>query len=241
MIDNQGQQTLAIRLAEKLRTRIQSESHQDGDLFMTEAQLAAEYKVSRPIVREAVSRLNALGILEGRQRKGLVVRCPSPVGLLSASLPLMTRSPENITELARLRYVLEVGAVELAVQSAIEEQIEQLDDIAVELERATRSGNSETREKELDLQFHTLLLEMTGSTLVAGMQHVLAEFFASQTGAEQIEERANDRVIWEHRELVSAVRDRDVERARYMIRSHLRGYLSFEAGGEAVGDDVERT
>lgn len=63
---------------------------------MTEAQLAAEYGASRTVIREAVSRLQALGILEGRKRKGLIVRHPDPLQLFSNSLPSLVRSPGRL-------------------------------------------------------------------------------------------------------------------------------------------------
>jgi GntR family transcriptional regulator, transcriptional repressor for pyruvate dehydrogenase complex len=63
----------ATELAQTVRRRIQAEQMADGQFFMTEAQLAAEYGVSRTVAREAVSRLQALGIVEGRKRKGTAV------------------------------------------------------------------------------------------------------------------------------------------------------------------------
>lgn len=56
-------------MADIIRERIQREQLPDGSLFMTEKHLAEEYSASRTVVREAVSRLQALGILEGRKRK----------------------------------------------------------------------------------------------------------------------------------------------------------------------------
>jgi DNA-binding FadR family transcriptional regulator len=77
MASIQTQDTLANDLANRLRQRIQSAQFRDGDFFMTENQLAEEYAVSRSIVREAVSRLRALGMSESRKRKGLIVRRPA--------------------------------------------------------------------------------------------------------------------------------------------------------------------
>src|SRR5215472_7921844 len=105
MFQDSTSSTRAATLAEQIRRRIQAEQLRDGELFMTEAQLAAEYGVSRNITREAVSQLRALGILEGRKRKGLIVRLPNPVRLLSHSLPSLARSEEHFSELVKLRYV----------------------------------------------------------------------------------------------------------------------------------------
>lgn len=62
---------------------------------MIEAQLAAEYGASRTMTRVAVSRLQARGILEGRKRQGLIVRCPDPLRLLPSRPPSLATSPDH--------------------------------------------------------------------------------------------------------------------------------------------------
>jgi len=221
----------AQELARKIRERIQGEQLPDGTFFMTEAQLAEEYGVSRTVAREAASRLQSLGILEGRKRKGLVVRRPDPLRLLSRSLPSLAASPEDWRDLAQLRYALEVGAIELAVRAATDEQIERLGQIEQELEQALREDTSSSRTAEfssrtaeLDVAFHAQILQMTGSRLIAGMQQVLVQFFQMAPRAESTSASA-ERITWEHRELFHAIRDRDVERARVMVRVQIRSTL----------------
>jgi len=223
--------TQAHALAKEIRQRIQGERLADGSFFMTEAQLAAEYGVSRTVAREAVSRLQALGILEGRKRKGLLVRHPDPLRLLSNSLPSLAASPDDWQELAQLRYALEVGAIELAIRTATDDQIAQLGQIAHEMEQALREDTQSARSVRLDLEFHAQILQMTGSRLIAGMQQILVQFFQIAPHSEKTAASA-DRITWEHRELFNAIRDRDVERARAMIRLQFRTTL--EAPGPAT-------
>ena len=211
-------------LARKIRHRIQAERLTDGSFFMTEAQLAAEYGASRTVTREAVSRLQALGLLEGRKRKGLIVRCPDPLRLFQNSLPSLMTSPDDWRDLAQLRYALEVGAIELAIRAATNEQIDRLGQIEQELEQAVLQDQSSARSIELDVKFHSLILEMTGSRLIAGMQQVLVQFFQTVPQSKPTLASA-ERICWEHRELLDAIRDRDVERARAMIRVQIRQTL----------------
>jgi DNA-binding FadR family transcriptional regulator len=214
----------AQELAQRIRARIQGAQLADGSFFMTEAQLAAEYGVSRTVTREAVSRLQALGILEGRKRKGLLVRHPDPLRLLSSSLPSLVASPDDWQELAQLRYALEVGAIELAIRTATDEQIERLGQITQQMEEALRQDTESPRSVGLDLEFHAQILQMTGSRLIAGMQQVLVQFFQIAPHSERTAASA-ERIIWEHRELLNAIRDRDIERARAMIRLQFRATL----------------
>jgi GntR family transcriptional regulator, transcriptional repressor for pyruvate dehydrogenase complex len=216
--------TQVHELAKKIRQRIQGEQLADGSFFMTEAQLANEYGVSRTVAREAVSRLQALGILEGRKRKGLLVRHPDPLRLLSTSLPSLAASPDDWRELAQLRYAIEVGAIELAIRTATDEQIDRLSQITGQMEQALREDTQSARSVGQDLEFHAQILQMTGSRLIAGMQQILVAFFQIAPHSEKTPASA-ERIIWEHRELFNAIRDRDVERARAMIRLQFRAML----------------
>lgn len=140
-------------------------------------------------------------------------------------------SPDDWRDLAQLRYAIEVGAIELAVRAATDEQIERLGEIEQELEQAVLADQTSARTIELDVKFHSLILEMTGSRLIAGMQQVLVQFFQTVPQAKPTLASA-ERICWEHRELLDAIRDRDVERARAMIRVQIRQTL--DAASETV-------
>jgi DNA-binding FadR family transcriptional regulator len=232
--------TRAEVLAEQIRRRIQAEQLRDGDLFMTEAQLAQEYGASRSVTHEAVSQLRALGLLEGRKRKGLIVRLPNPVRLLSHSLPSLARSEEHFSDLAKLRYVLEVGSIELAVANATPEQVERLGELAREYEEVVRGKRGGAEEDRVELAFHGLILEMTSVPLIVEMQKVLVRFFdvASREqpglyGRDQPLDQQHDwRAAWQHHEIVAAIRDRDQGRAHTIMRLHFQSLL-------APGNDKE--
>lgn len=231
LITKEPQNSLALELSERIRHRIQSAELNDGDFFLTEAEVAEEYQVSRRIAREAVSRLCALGLLEGRKRKGLIVRHPDPVEVWANCLPSLAGSQEKLAELAQFRYALEVGAVELAIKNASEEQITQLAALAEEFKRVARKKKNRKQRTDLERQFHGLILEMSGSSFIADMQKLLATLFETSYPPREspvLEDDVNDRIIWQHFELVSAIQDRDVERARSVMRSHLKYLLKSE-------------
>jgi DNA-binding FadR family transcriptional regulator len=217
-------QSRTAQLAEQIRRRIAAESLSEGDLFMTEAQLSKEYGVSRNIAREAVSQLRGLGILEGRKSKGLLVRRPNPVQLLSDSLTALAQTEEDVDELTKLRYVLEIGAIELAVNNASEEQVQRLKQLATDYEHAHRNGEGLDREVELELAYHGLILEMTGSKLITGMQQTLAKFFIKRygRGSGMPSARRDDMAVWQHPAIAAAIGARDLESARAHIRQHFQ-------------------
>src|SRR5271170_2703792 len=102
-----GRPSRATEIAEEVRRTLLSSGLHEGDRLMTEAELAKQYGVSRGIAREAVGRLRALGLLESRQRKGIVVGRSDPVNLVASALPMYHQTAKDLISLARLRYVLE--------------------------------------------------------------------------------------------------------------------------------------
>lgn len=213
-----------VALAESIRRNVEDRNLPSGTCLGTEADLAEQYGVSRGVAREAVMHLKSLGVLESRQRKGLIVRSPDPLKLLSDSLPFFADSADDLGELAGLRYVIEVGAIELAVLKASDDQIARLNELADAFEAVVKAHGSDEQEDELELAFHGLILEMSGSRLVAGLQRVLSRFFKLREQGATVE-RQSERTVWEHHALVAAIRDRDVERARTFIRNHFRNLI----------------
>jgi len=217
-----NRQSRAIQVAEKVRRNLQTRRLREGERFMTEAELARRYGVSRGIAREAVGRLRALGVLDSRQRKGIVVGRVDPIKLVAQSLPMYHRSPRDLLSLARLRYVLEVGSVELAVRNATDDQIRQLAALAQKFAELRGRPASAARANEIDLAFHGLLLAMTGEPLVAGMHKVLAEYFHLETATSTKRVIVDEATYWQHQAIVNALQIRDVEQARALLRQHLQ-------------------
>lgn len=220
--------TLASRLASQIHEDIIAAGLSEGEFFMTGDQVEAHYSVSRSIAREALSQLRSLGILESRQKKGLLVSRPDPVHLMSRWVPFYGRGGREgeLDRLAQLRYVLEVGAVDLAVGHASAAQIDRLDALAREFEAAAlESGHTPVTDK-IDLAFHSLILEMTGNPLIAGMHKVLSDYFLASEQVAPLPQEDAAMALREHHLLVDAFRRHDRALAMTLLRAHLERTLS---------------
>lgn len=217
--------TLASTVADRMLSDILTSDLREGDLFMTGDQVIAHYSVSRSIAREAISRLQALGVLESRQRRGLLVARPDPVQLTKQWLPFYCRKSEwnELLALAQLRYALEVGAVDLAVSHASEAQIEVLSERAAAFQAIAALFGHSTEADEADVVFHKVILEMTGNVLIAGTHRVISDYFRASTQLPPL--RDGSKAIREHQMIVEAFRRRDGEIIRAVMRAHLENTL----------------
>jgi len=218
--------TLANTLADSIRRDTIEKNLHEGDFFMTVDQVGEHYGVSRTIAREAVSQLRGLGILESRQRRGLLIGSPNPIQLMSRWLPFYGRRRDGgkVHELAQLRYTLELGAVDLAISNCSKEDCERLAELASEFEEIAAACGHGRRADVADLPFHGLILQMTGNQLIAGMHGVLSDYFHASEKTEQPSDVS--KAIREHQMIVEAFRQRDCELARSVLRCHLEGTLN---------------
>ena len=69
--------TLADEVEESLLNYIKRSGLTPGDILPKEEVLSEQLKVSRHIVREGISRLKTLGLVESRKRKGLILTRPN--------------------------------------------------------------------------------------------------------------------------------------------------------------------
>lgn len=220
--------TLASRLARQIHDDIIASGLRAGELFMTGEQVEEKYAVSRSIAREALSQLRSLGILEGRQNRGLLVSQPDPVHLMSRWVPFYGRGGEEgaFQRLAQLRFVLEVGAVDLAVAHATGSQVTRLAGLADEFEAIAANAGHTPETDAIDLSFHGLILEMTGNSLIAGMHGVLSEYFHASTQVPPMPAEDAAMALREHHLIVDAFRRRDAALATSLLRAHLQRTLA---------------
>lgn len=186
----------------------------------SENQLCELYGVSRPIVREAISRLQADGLVVSRQGSGTFVnRRPSPDILRFASMG-------DVADLLRcfeLRIGLEGEAAFLAAQrrrppdmSRIKKALDALDD-------AIQTGAVGS---DVDLAFHKAVAAASGNDLfvqiLQGLDHTIT---AGMTLARNLSlQRSVERlrlVQQEHVEIFEAINEADAEAARATMRCHI--------------------
>jgi GntR family transcriptional repressor for pyruvate dehydrogenase complex len=227
--------TRAHELADELRQEIIARQLDEGELFMTEGQISERYGVSRNITREAVSRLRAIGAIESLQAKGLMASRSDPVELFASSLPFYTRDLADLKQLGRFRYTIEVGAVDLIIANATDAQIDQLQRCAERFAAIESCAANIDKINEADLAFHCQFLAGSGNALITGMHKVLSDFFHAETrhGLLDLDPERIQLIPWEHHAIVDAMRNRDTEQCRAVVRQHLRAWVTEDAPSQA--------
>lgn len=229
MVDAVRKPRLAMQVAASLATSLIERNLVPGDRLPAERELAAAFAVSRHVVREALGRLEARGLVTIDHGRGTVVLArPTPQDLAAFVANASDSPSASEDEALEARSVFEAGLSDLIIAHATEEAIQRLEAIVANLIAAVDAGQPVGAD---DVAFHDQLLRCTnnalliktGQRLVMGHLHtrLRTEF---EHGADSLEEVDID----EHRAIVEAIRHRDVERLRLLLRYHGYQYDSAE-------------
>lgn len=196
-----------------------------GALLPTEAELMEELGVSRNSVREALKALQALDIVEIRHGYGTYVGqaslTPLADGLTFRTLVQLADDTHALAEILQLREVLEEGLIRRVAVRITDEELAQLDAVVRGMERAAETGAAFP---ELDREFHETLYRSLGNELVPQLLGAFWNVFHRVAGVRGwSSDPAPDVTVGRHRDIVTALRARDVEGAERAMADHFRG------------------
>ncbi len=205
-------------LVEQTQERILEYISQNGYTYNTvlpkENELAEILGVSRVVVREAYSGLRALGFLETKRKKGTVFVAPKIFNILKLILMSGFIDKRSLQDIYELRLMLEIGMADLVVKNVTDEDIDKLKEIAESEDRATNSEEL----RQIDVQFHTTLYDISKNESLKYFQHLLTKVFKLYT-PRPADWKAHSMMT--HNTLVEMLRKRDVELFRTAMRIHL--------------------
>ena len=244
--------SLATQVWEALSERIRSGALEPGAQLPTEAELCAEFGVSRTVVREAVARLRSGGMVVPQQGRGVFVsEDPLGPGFQITDDELRTL-PETIS-LLELRMSVEVEAAGLCARRASRDEIAAIRSLMDEVD--SRHEDPATTQIHYDYDFHLRIAQGSGNALMLAFLEYLRPLIVPRyqlrhVVAPSAESGYYDRIHTEHARIVSAIEAGDSKAARMAMRAHLASSLDrvralAEAAGtptvEGVSADTART
>src|SRR3982751_2966424 len=125
------QKTMADVVELQLREYLRKKSFKPGDPLPSEQQLADALGVSRNVVREALSRLRMLGIVETKKKRGMLLSRPDILGSFERVLDPLIMDKATLQDLFELRLSLEVGLADILYKRKKKKDVEELEAIAL--------------------------------------------------------------------------------------------------------------
>lgn len=189
-----------------LKANIVSLELKPGTLI-SENEIAAELGISRTPVREAIIDLAKASIIETYPQKG------NFVALIDS---------EFVEESRFLRRVLDTAVIEVACETASEQDIEELEDNVQLQEFYLEKGNAE-KIYELDNLFHKLIYQAAGKNIIYDMSSTIMIHF-DRVRTLSVETVKDMKIVNDHRAMLEAIKKKDKAQAVAMVDKHLNRY-----------------
>lgn len=213
--------SLAQRVVAGLRAAILDGSLPPGAKVPSEAELIEQYGVSRTVVREAVTRLRAEGLVETFQGRGsFVVAVPAPTPFSVESSTIRTQG--DVVAMIEFRAGVECEAAALAATRLTGAAAGQVRDAL-----AAFSSADPADVVEADFAFHRAIAAATGNRFYLDLVDSLGPMMIllPRTSVGDAYSRADaahvERVRHEHDDIAEAVLAGDPDTARAAMRLHL--------------------
>ena len=218
----QKHRSLAEDLVTELSRRIREGELARAAKLPTESQVMQEHGVSRTVVREAISRLQASGLVETRHGIGTFVRdIPSASGFYIDPDSIVTL--HDVLAVLELRISLEVEAAGLACSRRTDQQLQLMRD---SLDALNSPAVSVDYAVSADFQFHQQIALATGNRYFTDIMLHLGLSIIPRTRLHSTRHTSDagpylERLSREHEDIYKAIVRRDSDAARAAMRLHL--------------------
>ena len=213
--------TIVDKVEIKLRHFFSNENLQPGDAIPKEVELAKAMGVSRTAIREALTRLKLLGLIDSRKNRGMIITRPDVLSNIKRVLDPHLLDGNTMKEIFELRLVLEMGIADILFIKKTDEKILRLEEI---VEREERTKNKIERVR-IDVEFHSMLYEMSENTTILQFQKMLLPVFDYVNNGLHVRSQVRTKDYASHRVLLTILQNGTPEQFRNKMKSHLMQYF----------------
>lgn len=226
--------TLVDQVEDNLLTYFREQDLRVGDSIPNELELAAALGVARSVLREALSRLKMMGMIETRTRKGMILTEPSLLGGMKRVVDPRILSESSLFDILGFRIALEIGICSDLFQNITSKDITDLEEIVrigIVFENNEYAPISE-------FTFHAKLYEITGNKTIMEFQeiiHPVMEFVKKKF--KELLEPINIQIkqkgeLITHADLLDYIKKGDEDGYRRALELHFAVYKTFMTNRE---------
>ena len=217
---------LSDQIAEQLRAGIAAKQYLPGEKLPVEADLAAQFGVSRITIREAMRKLDIMGIVEIRQGAGTFVKTITPGAYIKTLFPMLSMDSNSLKDIFEIRQIIECKSAELAALNALPEDLTQIKKVLSKMPEAVRTGQLRLY-NELDLQFHYAVAKCTHNQILVTIQELLSDLVEGSINMGLTPINALEHSIIFHQKIYEAIVKHDAVCAAGLMNAHIEGGVNY--------------
>lgn len=223
-----GRRRLSSIVAERLTQLVIDGSLQAGDALPSESEIARQFNVSKPTVREAIDQLSVLGVIRVQQGKQSIVTPLNSSALEGFFRYAVHTYREGLTDTMEMRRGIEMEAAALAAERIDAEGVRILNDIVKRMEEGLYSPAAWLA---ADFEFHAALARLSGNKMILQVFNGISEAIRYMQKAVHMQRdmRIPNVTLQSHKDIAQAVIDKDPARARETMLIHCTGGIPIMA------------
>nr|WP_286676175.1 FadR/GntR family transcriptional regulator [Peribacillus frigoritolerans]USK73701.1 FadR family transcriptional regulator [Peribacillus frigoritolerans] len=211
-------------VSDELYEMIRSGSLKPGEQLDSIQQLAENFQVGRPAIREALSALSSMGLIEIKQGEGTFVKTFDPAIMNHPLSAALLMDQDNIKHLLEVRKILESGTAEVAAKKRTKENLNELKDMLSNMEKV--SDDEELSDKA-DISFHVAVANASQNELLITLMNHVSELMTEKMRdirrvALYSEEMTLKQLYQQHVRIYDAIVAQDEDEARSAMLFHLQ-------------------
>ena len=226
-------------VAEAIEREIVAGRIRPGDAIGTEAELVKQFGVNRSTVREGIRLLEQSGLVRRNASRRLTASLPHYDRLAPRISRAMVLYGVTFRELWQAALALGTATIEQAAEHATWEIIAELD---ANILRTRNAADDPEAVAQLDTEFHSLIGKASQNRVLQ-LAREPTDLLITPTTEPILRnvKEATPRLIEAHRQIVDALRRRDVDAARLWMRRHLNDWRKgFERAGNALDQPIDQ-
>lgn len=215
--------SLVDQVARNLLELIRLQGFKTGDRLPSTKELARRYQVGYPTLREALTKLETVGIIRLRHGAGIFVENVSR-SLIVASPLADELSSQTLLDLIDARLAIEPSIAAQCAMRITDEQVEKLEACLAEARKDLQEDGVPSKIDKINLRFHELVAEFSGNIVFAQIMRSLANIYSrEQASIHQLYglHGARIRGLDRHAAIFECIRDRDPECARRAMEADI--------------------
>jgi DNA-binding FadR family transcriptional regulator len=218
----------ALDIARALAADVHAGVYQPQEMFPSERDLCVRYSVGRSVVREAFTLLHGMGLSDqtkGKRPRVVAPRLSNVMHSVSEAAKLFFSGAEGLAHLEQARLLLETSmlryTVEHATNAYVAKMVEAIDACEQNLDDVDGFRTA-------DVQFHRVLAEVPGNPIFVALHETFVDRLMTNRAVLPDYRDRNRASNTEHREIVSAILDKDADLAEKVLTQHLtRNYGTY--------------
>jgi GntR family transcriptional repressor for pyruvate dehydrogenase complex len=214
-----SKQSIPDSVSKQIQQLIAKRKLKAGDKLPSQRDLAEQLGVGRPAIREALKRLEAMGIVKVQHGKSSTIEKVDLSTIMGNVSNLLELAPIDVLQLLEAKEIIEFKCSELASQRATEKDLIEMKGYLEEMEKNKKNPKVHA---EADYLFHFTIVKAADNPFIIEIMKVLGKMIEKAIEETAIEDDlvGRERAMRYHRSLYRAIRQKDEKKAAEVLHKH---------------------